>query len=57
MGGLFAKKAVDSLLAGTVNVVIGLLERRLVATPYTETDNLQFGIDDKMYQLVHELGR
>ncbi|MGE1063637.1 6-phosphofructokinase [Megasphaera paucivorans] len=57
LAGLFAQKAVDCLCQGTVNVVIGLLQNRLVATPYTETDRMHFSIDDNMYNLLHQLGK
>lgn len=57
MAGLFAQKAVDSLLAGTYNCVIGLINNRIVATPYTEAPHLQYPIDENMYDLVHWLGR
>ncbi len=57
MAGLFAQKAVDSLLAGTYNCVVGLLDSRIVATPYTEAEHLKFSIDENMYQLVQWLGR
>jgi 6-phosphofructokinase 1 len=57
MAGLFSQKAVDSLLAGTYNCVIGLIGSKIVATPYSETDKYHFSIDENMYSLVHILGR
>lgn len=57
MASLFSQKAVDCLLEGTLNVVVGWVNNRMVATPYTETDTLKFGIDENMYDLVHILGR
>ena len=57
MAGLYAQKAVDSLLAGTYNCVIGLIGRRIAATPYSEAPHFHFPISDNMYQLVHMLGR
>lgn len=57
MAGLFAQKAVDSLIAGTYNCVVGLIDSRIVATPYTEAEHLKYSIDENMYQLVHWLGR
>ncbi len=57
MAGRFAQKAVDCLCDGTVNVIIGLLGRRLVATPYSETEDLRFGIDENLYDLLHVLGQ
>lgn len=57
MAGLYAQKAIDSLLAGTYNCVIGLIGRRIAATPYSEAPHFHFPISDNMYQLVHMLGR
>lgn len=57
MAGLFAQKAVDSLIAGTYNCVIGLIDNRVVATPYTEAERFRYPLDKNMYQLVHQLGR
>lgn len=57
IAGMFSQKAVDSLVAGTYNCVIGLINNLVVATPYTEAENLRFPIDENMYQLVHWLGR
>lgn len=57
MAGLFAEKAVDSLLDGTHNCVIGLIDNKVVATPYAEAETLRYPIDENMYQLVNWLGR
>ena len=57
MASLFAEKAIDSLLAGTYNCVIGQIGERIVATPYTEAERLHFPLDENMYRLVLELGR
>jgi 6-phosphofructokinase 1 len=57
MAGRFSQKALDCLVSGTINVVIGLVNRRIVATPYTEVDALRFGIDENLYELLHILGR
>lgn len=51
------RKAIDSLLAGTYNCVIGQIGERIVATPYTEAERLHFPLDENMYRLVLELGR
>jgi 6-phosphofructokinase 1 len=57
MAGRFAQKAIDCVCAGTTNVVIGIINNRIVATTYTEADSLRFGIDKGMYELMHVLGR
>jgi 6-phosphofructokinase 1 len=57
MAGLYSQKAVDSLLAGNYNCVIGLIDSKVVATPYTEADKFHFSIDENMFDLVHMLGR
>lgn len=57
MAGLFSQKAVDSLLDGHSNSVIGLIDSKIVATPYEEAPNYRFSIDDNMYNLVHLLAR
>ncbi len=57
MGSLYAQKAIDSLLAGTYNCVIGLIGRRISATPYSEAPHLHFPISDNMFHLIHLLGR
>ena len=57
MASLFAQKAVDSLMDGVDNAVIGLLHCEVVATPYTEVSKYKFGISQNMYDLVHILGR
>ena len=57
MAGLFSQKAIDSLLAGTYNCVIGLIDSKVVATPYSEADKLHYSIDENMFNLVHLLGR
>ncbi len=57
MAGRFAQKAVDSLLAGTYNCVVGLIDNRVVATPYSEAEALRYPIDENLFHLVHLLGR
>lgn len=57
MAGRFAQKAVDSLLAGTYNCVVGLIDNRVVATPYSEAEALRYPIDENLFYLVHLLGR
>ena len=57
MAGRFAQKAVDSLLAGTYNCVVGLIDNRVVATPYSEAEALRYPIDENLLRLVHLLGR
>ena len=57
MAGRFAQKAVDSLLDGTHNCVIGLIDNKVVATPYAEAANLRYPIDENLFELVHLLGR
>ena len=56
MAGLFAQKAVDYLLSGGKDAVIGSIHDKVVATPYTEVDNYRFTIDENEYDLVHALG-
>ena len=57
MAGRFAQKAVDSLLDGTHNCVIGLIDNKVVATPYAEAAKLRYPIDENLFELVHLLGR
>lgn len=57
MASLFSKKAIDSLLAGTYNCIVGQIGDRIVATPYSEADHLHFSLDEEMFTLVHQLGR
>lgn len=57
MAGRFAQKAVDSLLDGTYNSVIGLIDNKVVATPYAEAAKLRYPIDENLFELVHFLGR
>lgn len=57
MAGMFAQKAVDCLMAGTYNCVVGVIDNKVVATPYTEAERVKFPIDENMYELVHWLGR
>ena len=57
MAGRFAQKAVDSLLDGTYNSVIGLIDNKVVATPYAEAAKLRYPIDENLFELVHLLGR
>ena len=56
MAGLFAQKAVDYLLSGGKDAVIGSIHDKIVATPYTEVDKYKFTIDENEYDLVHALG-
>ena len=57
MAGRFAQKAIDSLLADTYNCVVGLIDNRVVATPYSEAEALRYPLDENLFNLVHLLGR
>ena len=57
MAGRFAQKAVDVLLEGKYNCVVGSVGRQVVATPYEEADKIRFVFDEGLYNLVHQLGR
>lgn len=56
MASLFGQKAVEYLLSGGTGAVVGLIHDNIVATPYEEADQFQFGIDENEYELVHALG-
>lgn len=57
MASLFSEKAIDCLLSGTYNCVIGQIGETIAATPYTEAPRYHFPLDENMYRLVHQLGR
>jgi 6-phosphofructokinase 1 len=57
MAGLFAQKAIDTLLAGKYNCVVGSDGGRIVATPYGEAGKIKFVFDENLYRLIHQLGR
>ncbi len=54
---LFARKAVDAAVSGTMNVVVGEINGHTVLTPYHEVDKYTYHIDRKLYDLVTLLGR
>lgn len=56
MAGLFAQKAIDYLLEGGKDAVIGLIRNDVVATPYHKVNQYGFTIDENEYDLVHALG-
>ena len=57
MASLFSQKAVDSLMQGVDNAVIGLMHCEVVSTPYADVSKYKFGISENMYRLVHILGK
>jgi 6-phosphofructokinase 1 len=56
MASLFAEKAVQSLVEGVENAIIGWMHCEVTATPYTEAHKYKFKINENMYKLVHILG-
>lgn len=57
MAGKFAQKAVDTLLAGKANVIVGLIDNHVTAIPYQQAERYIYGIDEEEYDLVHALGK
>lgn len=57
MAGLFAQKAVDYLLEGKKDAVIGSIHGEITATPYADVANHVFTISENEYDLVHALGK
>ena len=57
MASLFAQKAVESLMAGVNDAIVGWMHCAVVATPYAEAGKYKFGISENMYNLVHILGK
>lgn len=57
MASRYAQVAVESLLAGLYDCVVGTIDGRIVATPYKEAEKLHFAIDERMYELILDLGR
>lgn len=57
MAGAFAQKAVDALLGGEQDSVIGWRNCQVIATPYERAGSYTYGIDCNLYKLVHILGQ
>ncbi|MCH4167427.1 MAG: 6-phosphofructokinase [Megasphaera sp.] len=57
MAGLFSQKAVETLLAGRGDGVVGLIDNKITVTPYNEVDSCRFSIDENEYDLVQALGK
>ncbi|WP_273061727.1 ATP-dependent 6-phosphofructokinase [Colibacter massiliensis] len=57
MAGLFAQKAVDTLLAGQYNCVIGSVGQKIAAVPYEEAHTVRLKFDTNIYKLIHQLGK
>lgn len=52
LGALMGDMAVDSLLDGNYNCLIGWLDGKVVATPYDEAAIMELPLDEKMYNLL-----
>ncbi|MGE1061737.1 ATP-dependent 6-phosphofructokinase [Megasphaera paucivorans] len=57
MASVFSEKAIDSLIHGVENAIIGLVHCEVVATPYEAAQQYKFAINNDMYNLVHALGQ
>lgn len=57
MAALMGKKAIDSLMSGTVNALIGVIDADIVATPYEQAKNMRFPVSEQEYELIKTLGR
>lgn len=56
MASLMAEKAVQSIMEGQYDVLVGAIDGKIVATPYADASKMKFRIDENMYQLLNILG-
>ncbi|MCH4179589.1 MAG: 6-phosphofructokinase [Megasphaera sp.] len=57
MASLFSQKAVETLLEGRCDGVVGLINNKVIITPYEEVEKYRFPIDENEYDLVQALGK
>lgn len=57
MAALMGEKAVEALVNGQVNALIGYINSKVAIVPYDEAVNLKFGLDENAYKLINVLGR
>lgn len=57
MACLFSQKAVETLIDGKENGVVGLIDNKVTLTPFEDIDKVKFSIDENEYDLVQAMGK